>query len=205
MSDAPVVFVVDDDPGALRSLCWLIQQAELPVRPFASGEAFLVACRPDDAGCLVLDVRMPDLGGLDLQERLCQRGIQLPIIFITAYGDVPACAKAFRAGAFDFLEKPVDGQILLERVRKAIAEDALRRQHGSSAGLMAKASQLSPREKQVLEMLTSGKSLKQIAIDTNVTVQTAWRHRRSVFKKLGVENEVQLVRAVTQWTYLRRP
>ena len=102
-------------------MCWLIQQADLPVRAFPSGREFLDSYRRQDPGCLVLDVRMPEMGGLEVQERLAEDGIELPIIFITAHGDVPACAQAFKAGALDFLEKPLDGKLFLDHVRKALA------------------------------------------------------------------------------------
>ena len=98
MTSTPTVYVVDDDPGALRSLCWLIQQADLPVRAFHSGREFLDSYRREDPGCLVLDVRMPEMGGLEVQERLAKDGVELPIIFITAHGDVPTCARRSKRG-----------------------------------------------------------------------------------------------------------
>ena len=155
------VFVVDDDAGSLRSLCWLIQQADLSVRPFRSGKEFLHSYQNEETGCLVLDVRMPEMGGLQLQQRLREKGIGLPIIFITAYGDVATCRQAMKEGAFDFFEKPLDDEILLAQIRKAIAHDRERRREGSTAKFAAGMNQLTPSEKDVLDLLISGKSLKE--------------------------------------------
>jgi FixJ family two-component response regulator len=199
MANKPTVFVVDDDPGALRSLCWLIEQADLPVRAFRSGKEFLESYRPDEAGCLVLDVRMSEMGGLDVQDRLLELGLQVPIIFITAHGDVPTCAQAFKAGAFDFLEKPVNDAILLDCIHKALAHGAEQRRRGPSAEFASRIKQLTPRERDVLELLIAGKTLKEIAAVKNVAVQTVWKQRTSILQKVGVENEVELVRVATQW------
>ncbi len=204
MSDEPTVFVVDDDPGALRSLCWLLRQADVRVRSFSSGGEFLDAYRPEQAGCLVLDVRMPGMDGLKVQQALWERGAGLPVIFITAHGDVPTCARAFRGGAFDFLEKPVDDDMLLDHIYKAVARDAEQRRQGSAREFAARMSQLTLREKDVLDGLISGKSLKEIAIASNVTVQTIWRHRVSILEKMGVENSVELVRLASRWEVERR-
>ena len=204
MTDKPTIFVVDNDPGALRSLCWLIQQADLPVRAYRSGREFLESYRPEETGCLVLDVRMPEMDGLEVQQRLWQAGIELPIIFITAHGDVPTCAQAFKAGAFDFLEKPVDDEVLLDHIQEALARNAEQKWRISTAEFAARSSQLTPAEKAVLELLISGKSLKEIAISGNVTIQTTWRHRASILRKMGVENDVELVRLATEWANERR-
>jgi two-component system, LuxR family, response regulator FixJ len=199
MENKPTVFVVDDDPGALRSLCWLIQQADLPVRAFQSGREFLAAYDPHATGCLVLDVRMPDLDGLEIQQRLWDRGARLPIIFITAHGDVPTCAAAFKAGAFEFLEKPVDDVLLLDRIQRALARASEQMRVGSTGEFAARMSQLTPAENEVMHLLMSGKTLKEIARIRNVTVQTIWRHRLSIFEKMGVHNDLELVRAGTLW------
>jgi FixJ family two-component response regulator len=204
MSDEPTIFVVDDDPGALRSLCWLLRQSDVHVRSFSSGREFLDAYRPEQAGCLVLDVRMPGMDGLKVQQALWERGCGLPIIFITAHGDVPTCASAFRGGAFDFLEKPVDDDVLLDHIGKAVARDAEQRRQGSAHEFAAHMSQLTLREKEVLDGLISGKTLKEIAIASNVTVQTIWRHRVSILEKMGVENSVELVRLASRWEHERR-
>jgi FixJ family two-component response regulator len=205
MSSAPTVYVVDDDPGALRSLCWLIQQADLPVRAFHSGREFLESYERAAPGCLVLDVRMPEMSGLDVQEILADDGIELPIIFITAYGDVPTCAQAFKAGALEFLEKPLDGQVFLERVRKALARGVEQKRQGPTAELTARMARLTRCEKEVLDLLLMGKSLKTIATLCGVTVQTIWKHRLSIHTKLGVSNDIELVRLTTEWSNKRSP
>jgi two-component system, LuxR family, response regulator FixJ len=203
MANKSTVFVVDDDPGALRSLCWLIRQADLPVRAFRSGWEFLNSYRTHETGCLILDVRMPEMNGLEVQQRLGDHGIGLPIIFITAHGDVPTCRQAFRGGAFDFLEKPVDDEVLLDHIKKAFAQSEEHIIQDSAAEFNACVSRLTPREKEVFDMLISGKSLKEIAIGSNVTIQTIWRHRLSIFQKMGVENDVELVRFAMQCSYKR--
>ena len=205
MTSTPTVYVVDDDPGALRSLCWLIEQADLPVRAFHSGREFLDSYRGQDPGCLVLDLRMPEMGGLEIQERLTGDGIELPIIFITAYGDVSTCAQALKAGAFDFLEKPLDGKVFLDHVHKALTRGAAQERQGPAAEFAARTTRLTPREKDVLNMLVSGRTLKEIAAVSNVTVQTIWKHRLAIYKKMGVESDVELVRLATEWAKERRP
>jgi FixJ family two-component response regulator len=196
----PTVYVVDDDAGALRSLCWLIEQSGLPVRAFSSGTAFLDAYREDEPGCLVLDVRMPDLGGLEVQKRLLEGGMGLPIIFLTAYGDVRSCAKALKSGAIDFLEKPVDGKVLLDHIRTALAmEQELAKRKRAASDIAVRLNQLTRRERAVLDMLLSGKSLKEIAALNDVTVQTVWKQRESIFRKMNVESEFELARLTGQW------
>ncbi len=205
MAAEPTVFVVDDDAGALRSLCWLIEQSGLPVRAFPSGREFLDAYRGDEPGCLVLDVRMPDLGGLDVQQRLLESGMGLPIIFITAHGDVPTCAHALKAGAVDFLEKPVDGKVLLDHVRAALARERdLAERKRAEAEIAARFNRLTPRERKVLDLLIAGKTLKEIAGLNEVTVQTVWKQREAIFRKMQVESEVELVRLATRWVTPQR-
>jgi two-component system, LuxR family, response regulator FixJ len=203
MANEPTVFVVDDDPGALRSLCWLVQQAHLRVRGFHSGREFLKEYHSQqlEGGCMVLDVRMPEMDGLEVQQRLWEDGIGVPIIFITAYGDVPTCVQALKAGALEFLEKPVDHAVLLNHIRNALARSAEYKQHGKFAAGM---SMLTASEKEVFDLLVSGKSLKEIASIRNVTVQTIWKHRLSILQKVGVESDLELIRVATQWTSRHR-
>jgi two-component system response regulator FixJ len=196
MANQPTVFVVDDDPGSLRSLCWLIQQADLPVRAFRSGREFVESYRGQEPGCLVLDVRMPEMGGLEVQQYLREHGIGLPIIFITAHGDVPTCAQAFKAGALEFLEKPLNHAVLLKYIRKALAHGAEHKLRGEFA---ARVNQLTPSEKEVLDLLISAKSFKEIASARNVTVQTIWKHHLSLLQKMGVQSDLALIRIATQW------
>jgi two-component system response regulator FixJ len=198
MIKTPMVYVVDDDPGALRSLCWLIRQAKLQVRAFRSGREFLESYSPDGPACLLLDFQMPEMSGLEIQQRLAENNIELAIIFITAHGDIPACAQAFRLGAIDFLEKPVDGKALLNRIREALARAGERQERERLvAELGTRLSQLTPREKEVLDLLVSGKSLKEIAALSDVRIETVWKHRVSIYGKMKVENDVELVRLIT--------
>ena len=143
------------------------------------------------------------MSGLELQQRLAEDGIELPIIFITAHGDVPTCAQAFKAGALDFLEKPLDGKVFLDHVRKALARGAEQKRPGPAAEFAARMNRLTPSEKDVLDMLISGKTLKEIAAVSNVTVQTIWKHRLAIHKKMGVESDVELVRLAAEWAIER--
>lgn len=206
MVSEPTVYVVDDDPGSLRSLCWLMEQDGLPVRGFGSAEEFFRGYRPDEPGCLVLDVRMPEMGGLAVQKKLAEDGAELPIIFITAYGDVPTCAQAMKAGAADFLEKPVDGRTLLDLVRKASALAAARNlRRRTAAQFAAHFNQLTPRERCVFDMLVAGKTLKEAAGAAGVAVQTIWKQRLSIFRKMGVETGAELLRLAAEWERERHP
>lgn len=192
----PTVFVVDDDPGALRSLCWMIQQAKLPVRAFRSGREFLESYSPQETGCLVLDVRMPEMDGPEVQECLRANGSDLPVIFITAHGDVPTCTRAFKAGAVEFLEKPVDDVILLSHIREALARSATQPQPSEVAARLV---QLTASEREVFDLLIAGNDLNEIAIVRNVTVQTIWKHRRRILDKMKVESDLELVRVAARW------
>jgi two-component system, LuxR family, response regulator FixJ len=204
MCPDPTVFVVDDDPAALESLRWMIEQADFPVKAFQSGRDFLAVCPPEQSGCLVLDVRMPDFDGLALQRAMRERQIRLPIIFITAYGDVPTCARAFRGGAANFLEKPVDDKVLLEHIGRIMAAAQRNVQGDDATNYGARLSLLTPTESEVLEALAQGKSIKEIASARDVSVQTVWRHQTNIFRKVGVENQLELVRVATEWLLKRQ-
>jgi FixJ family two-component response regulator len=141
---------------------------------------------------------MPGLGGLEVQQRLQELGAELPIIFLTAHGDVATCAKAFRSGAFDFLEKPVDDEVLLARVQRALARNTQERRR---ADFLSRVGGLTPREKAVFELLIIGRSLKEIASALDITVQTVWRHRDSVLRKMNTANDVELARLATRCGY----
>jgi FixJ family two-component response regulator len=144
---------------------------------------------------------MPEMDGLEVQGRLSKRGVRLPIIFVTAHGDVPTCVRALQAGAFGFLEKPVDDHVLLDQIHAALARRGGGEAVVSAADFGNRVSQLTSREKVVLNMLIAGKTLKEIAAVNHVTVQTAWRHRVNIFTKLAVDNDVELVRIATQVGY----
>jgi two-component system, LuxR family, response regulator FixJ len=198
MSKESTVFIVDDDPGARESLRWMLQQADFRVKAFPSGQEFIDSYLPEEQGCLVLDVRMPEMDGLALQQNLRSRNIRLPIIFMTAYGDVPTCARAFRGGATDFLEKPINDKVLLEHIEALIARADQRRTNGDSC-FGDRLKLLTPTEYEVMKALVEGKSIKEIARLRKVSVQTIWRHQMNIFQKIEVESHVELVRIATEW------
>jgi two-component system, LuxR family, response regulator FixJ len=191
----PTVFVVDDDPGALKSMCWLIESAKFRVEGYESPQRFLSVFDSSRPGCLVLDIRMPLMSGLELQDRLNALSSQLPVIVLTGHGDIASCARAFKAGAFDFLEKPADGPRLLERIREALAKDAERRRRQTANPEIAKRiERLTARERETLELLVRGFSVKQLAAELAIDHRTAAKHRARVHEKMGVNNDAELVR-----------
>lgn len=194
---APIVFVVDDDPSALKAACYLIESFGLSAVGYSSARQFLDAYDPAQPGCLVLDMRMPGMTGLELQQQLADNCVSLPIIMISGHGDVGSCAAAFRAGAVDFLEKPVSDEKLLERLKEAIAKDAqIRRAREVNPQFFARLAQLTPREREVMELLSQGKSMKQIALEFGISIQTASKHRLRLLEKLGVANDIELVKCL---------
>ncbi len=195
MQTDATVFLVDDDAAARHSLSWLLESAGYDVEVYRSALEYLDAHDPQKPGCLVLDVRMPGMTGLDLQEKLVAVGECIPIIFVTGHGDVPACVRAMKAGAFDFVEKPVDGELLLELVRCAVDEESQsRRQQPCRREIRIRMEQLSRREREVMELLYEGKSMKKIATELEITVQTVAKHRTHVLKKMHVEGDAELAR-----------
>ena len=194
---SPTVYLVDDDQGALDSLRFLVESDGLRVESFTSARSFLERFHPQASGCAVVDYRMPDMNGLDLQDELRSRGATLPLIVVTAHGDVASCARAFRAGAIDYLEKPLKGQVLLDRVHAALRRDAQNRSHrNGSSDFQKQLSTLTSREREVLGRLVEGRSLKQIALEFGVSIQTAAKHRAKVLEKLAVANDIELVHMV---------
>lgn len=189
------VFVVDDEPTLRESLTEVMSSAGLPTRTYASAEEFLDDYDPLCPGCLILDVRMPGMSGLDLQHELVRRHITLPIIIMSAFGTVGETAHAFRAGAFDFLEKPVRAASLLERVRAAIVLDSSQRQaRNERKNALAVLAALSPRQREVLERVVLGDSNKVIAIDLSISERTVEAHRAQVMQKTGATSAQDLVR-----------
>ncbi len=193
----PTVFVVDDDAALCEALQWLLESDGLRVQTHLSAEAFLAACPREQPGCLVLDVRMRGMSGLDLQLRLAEYGITLPVIMLSGHGDIPMAVRAVKAGAVDFLEKPVNAEVLLGRVRRALALDAKRRrERRARAELAARLESLTPRERDVLEMVLAGTPNKEIAAELGIGVKTVEAHRKQVMQKMGVRRAVELARAV---------
>jgi two-component system response regulator FixJ len=197
MTAEPVVFVVDDDQAIRSSLKWLIESVGLRVEAFASADQFMRHYYPGRAGCLLLDVRMPGMSGLELQERFVREQIQLPIIIITGHGDVPMAVRAMQAGAVDFIEKPFNDERLLECIRNALGRDRRQREIQSQrAELAARLEQLTPREHEVMEMVTEGRSNKEIANDLGVSAKTVEAHRARVMEKMQAGSLAELVRMV---------
>ena len=193
MTAEPMVFVVDDVASVRRSLQSLLESAGFRAQTYPSASKFLEAYRPDQPGCLVLDLRLGTESGLDLQEELHRRQATLPVIFITAHGSVPASVRAFRAGAMDFLEKPIRPSTLLARVREALESDRRAREvageHASVARLLAR---LTPREQEVAMRMARGESSKEIAAALGVSPRTVEGHRRVVLRKMELSSAAAL-------------
>ena len=195
MTPAPAVFVVDDDDAVRDSLRFLFKSLGLAAICYASAPEFLAAYKPEHPGCLVLDVRMPGMSGLELQQELNLRGAMLPVIFITGHGDIPMAVEAMQHGAFDFLQKPFRDQDLLDRVQKAIGKDAEnRKSHSDVTQIRRRFSELTPREREVLDMMMAGKSNKVMAADLGLSQRTVEIHRARVMEKTGAHSVAQLVR-----------
>jgi FixJ family two-component response regulator len=197
MTDEPKVFVVDDDAAMRDSLQWLIQSVGVAVETFATAEEFLAAYDPSRPGCLVLDVRMPGMGGLNLQQELNRREIGLPILIVTGYAEVPMAVRALKAGAFDFIEKPFSDQLLLERVRQAITLDReIRHARAVRAEAALRVARLTPREREVMELVIVGHPNKIIADRLGLSPKTVEVHRSQVMRRLEVDSLAELVRLV---------
>ena len=191
----PIVFVIDDDALIRDGIQSLIKSIGLCVETFASARDFMLAKRPDAPACLVLDVRMPGLSGLDLQRKLSNADIHIPIIFITGHGDIPMSVRAMKEGAVEFLTKPVRGQDLLDAVQKAVARDrGLRKERAELMELRARFDSLTPREREVLNLVVAGLLNKQIADELGTSELTIKTHRAHVMEKTRAESLAHLVR-----------
>ncbi len=197
MSPKITVFVVDDDLAVRDSLALLVHSVGLQVETFAGARDFLDTYRPDRRGCLITDIRMPGMSGLELQEQLCADGHHIPIIVLTGFGDVPTAVRALKAGAVDFLEKPFNPQALLDLVQQAIVRDAeIRAQAAHQARLAERMALLTPREQEVMELVVAGKANKVIAIDLSISDRTVELHRARIMKKMQARSLAELVRMV---------
>jgi len=189
------IFLVDDDPGVLKALSRLLRANGYEVRSFASPQEFLARHDPGMPGCAVLDVAMPGLDGLALQQALTSEGTHRPVIFITGKGDIPTSVRAMKAGAVDFLTKPVSDRDLLAAIARAEEQDAKsRRAHAEVAAIQARITTLTPRERQVLGHVVTGRLNKQIAGDLGTVEKTIKVHRSRMMEKLGVRTVADLVR-----------
>ena len=200
MKEKPAtVFVVDDDEAVRTSLRLLLKSVGLPVETFASAQEFLDQFDPDRAGCLGLDIRMPGMSGLELQQHLNDRHSIMPIVFITGHGDVPMAVEAMQAGAVDFIQKPFRDQDLIDRINRALEKDReMRSELRERDEIRRRMSQLTPREREVLELVTQGKANKVIAGDLNVSQRTVEIHRARVMEKMGANSLAHLVRMVIE-------
>ncbi len=202
----PTVFVVDDNEALARNLAWLLQSVQIPVETFGSAQAFLDALDAQRPGCLLLDVRMPGMSGLDLQKQLVAQGLLLPIIFITGHGDVQMAMRAVRLGAFDFIEKPFDEQDLLDRIHQALRCDArLRARQHERQALQALFASLTPREQEVLGLVVQGQSNKAIAKVLDLSAKTIEVHRASMMAKMRAHSVADVVRLAMQQQMLASP
>jgi len=194
-SAVSTVYVVDDDAAVRSSLGMLLRSVGLPVMGYASANDFLAHYDPRQPGCLVLDVRMPGMSGLELQQHLNLKGAMIPVIFITGHGDVPMAVEAMQHGAFDFVQKPFRDQDLLDRIQKALTLDRTNRstlqQHEA---LRARLATLTPRERQVMDLMTQGRPNKLMAVDLNLSQRTIEIHRAHVMEKMQASSLAQLVR-----------
>jgi FixJ family two-component response regulator len=191
---SPIVFIVDDDESLRESLSSLLRSVGLRVQVFGSPLEFLNSDRPDVAGCLVLDVRLPGLSGLDFQNELAKANVQIPIIFITGHGDIPMSVRAMKAGAVEFLTKPIREQDLVDAVQVALQRDEIRRESEAEiSGVRAKFDSLTPREREVLVLVTSGLMNKQIAADLGISEIMVKVHRGNVMRKMSAASLADLV------------
>ena len=197
VSSQSTVFIVDDDDAVRESLEWLITSENMNVQSYSSAQEFLSAYDPGQSGCLVLDVRMPGMSGLELQERLKKNELKIPIIIMTAYGDVPSAVRAMRDGAVDYVEKPFNGQYLVERIRIALDQDVKNRaKYARQAKSSALLSLLTCRENQVVDLIVMGHSNKKIAEELGISHKTVEAHRAHIMQKLEVNGLAQLMRLV---------
>jgi len=193
--DAPVVYVVDDDEAVRDSLKLLLESVDLPCQTFGSAMEFLESHDAEQHSCLVADIRMPGMSGLDLQAELNRRASTIPILFITGHGDVPMAVDAMKSGALDFIQKPFRDQDLLDRIHQALErDDRSREDNRETAELRGRAARLTARETEVMHRVVKGQANKVIALDLGVSQRTVEIHRARVMQKMGARSLADLVR-----------
>jgi FixJ family two-component response regulator len=190
-----MVYVVDDDSDMRESLCWLLHTVGLPTTAFANAKDFLAFFRPGGPSCLILDVRMPGTSGLELVEEMSRRNLRLPVIFVTAYADVPMAVRAMKSGAVEFIEKPFNGQTLLEKVQQAIRYDAERLgRDAAQQSVRSRLDNLTDKEREVLRMIQEGRPNKEIASLLEITPRAVEMRRAGLMKKLNARSLPDLLR-----------
>ncbi len=197
MNEDAIVYIIDDNAGVIESLRWLIESVGYKVETFINAKVFLEQFKGDKPGCVVVDVRMPELSGPELQEALLARDIKIPLIFITGHADVPVAVRAMKLGAVDFLTKPTNSQVLLETINKAIRKDIKNRQkQEKNAEIVARERRLSPRERELMRLIVMGKLTKTIADKLNLSLRTVEMHRANIMRKMEVSSQVELTSVV---------
>jgi two-component system response regulator DctR len=192
------VYIVDDDEAIRDALIWLLKSRRVTAQAWPSAEAFLADWRPEMRGCLLLDVRMAGMSGLELYDLLCQRESRLPVIFLSGHGDIPLAVAAVKKGAYDFVEKPFNDNELVDRVISAIEVDAAHQEMLAGQAMLASSlSQLTPREHEVMERIMAGKFNKVIADELNIAMRTVEVHRARIFEKMGVKSAVELAQLLS--------
>jgi len=195
------VYVVDDDQAVRDSLRWLIESVGLHVKTFSNGQELLENFNEEEISCLVLDVRMPGISGLDLQQRLKNMNAKIPVIIVTGHADVPMAIQAMKAGAFDFIEKPYSDQLLLERIQCAIEQDdCFKQQQAVNNEINERIDSLTPREREVMGLVVGGHSNKSIAKELGVSIKTVEVHRGNLMTKMKASSLSELVRLVMSST-----
>jgi FixJ family two-component response regulator len=194
MSDPPTVFIVDDDEAVRHAVRWLVQAQGLRAEAFDSAGAFLAGYDPRTPGCLVLDIRMPGISGLELQDKLAELNIAIPVIIITGHADVPMAVHAMKHGALDLIQKPLNKEVLLDRVRHALAIDAAARQRAAETREIAdRMAELTGREREVLDLILAGRLNKQIASELGLSSRTVEKHRAQLMTKMRASSTAELV------------
>jgi len=196
--EEPTVYVIDDDQAVRQSVRWLMESVGRRVEVFDSAESFLANYLPNQPGCILTDVRMPGLGGVTLQEMLRDRDSTIPVIVMTAYGDVPTAVRAMKAGALDFIEKPYNDQLLLDLIERAIKKNRETRiERGEQEAARAKYQLLTPRERQVMALVVQGNSNKMVARTLGISNKTVEAHRAKVMEKMAVKSAAELATIAT--------
>lgn len=199
MDEQPTVFIVDDDDGVREAMDWSLRQEGFSVQSFSSAETFLAAAHPECKGCLILDLRMQGMNGLDLQEFLKAHGCEIPIIFVTGHGDIPSSVKAIKAGAVDFVEKPLSRERLIEQIGAALREDERRRAERSArSAIRGRHQRLTGREREIMGLVVTGLSSKEIARKLAISPRTVENHRARIMAAMQADSIAELCNLARQ-------